>query len=412
MKHCKDCEPAQEIHWIAYTSVVLGWIDEPFFGFMEMIFKNTAEAISDKVTIPFFKLMVYLRLGHFSDKPDEYDTLRTKCFWDEAVLRGIKMKEFHMGPIKDGFVAEFDRNGKSRTILFDGLPRPQGPKEKESLALKWMDNKGIMKEKFKKEGLPVAEGGVAFTKKTALKIFNRLQKPKQRPVITKPNLGSRSRHTMIHINTPADLIIGFRKAKKLSPLVVIEEELRGFLFRGTLIGGKLAGVVKRDQPEVTGDGVHTVWQLMEEENKRPERAGPIFHKIIVDFETEVELKRENITMNDIPEKGRVITFSQKTSRGCGGTTTEVTDLVHPDNVEMLEHVGRFLDDPLIGVDFIIEDITKSWQVEQHCGIIECNSLPFIDLHHYVMFGKPNNVAGKLWDLVMPESKIQPKVSIN
>ncbi|KKQ85683.1 MAG: hypothetical protein UT09_C0044G0001, partial [Parcubacteria group bacterium GW2011_GWF2_38_8] len=40
-------------------------------------------------------------------------------------------------------------------------------------------------------------------------------------------------------------------------------------------------------------------------------------------------------------------------------------------------------------------MTKPWFVEQHCGIIECNSLPFIDLHHYPLFGKPNNVASKL-----------------
>ncbi|MEI8174976.1 MAG: hypothetical protein WCG28_03440, partial [bacterium] len=318
---------------------------------------------------------------------------------DEAVRRGIKMKEFHLGPIKDGFLAEFNtQNGNKKTLLFDGLPRPGLG---DSPALKWMDNKGTMKIKFVKEGLPVADGGVAFTKNGALKIFNRIKKP----VITKPNLGSRSRHTMIHINTEKELIDGFRKAKKLSPLVVIEEELSGYLFRGTLIGGKLVGVVKRDQPEVKGDGTHTLQELMEEENKRPERNGPIFHKITVDKETEIELKRENITMNDIPEKDRIVTFSQKTSRGCGGTTTEVTDIVHPENIEMLEHVGSFLKDPLVGVDFIIEDITKSWREEQHCGIIECNSLPFIDLHHYPLFGKPNNVAGKLWDLVLPESKI-------
>lgn len=394
MKHCKDCEPAQEVHAIAYISVVLDYLDEPFFYLMEKIFKNTAEAIADKFTLPFFNLMVFLKLGHFTDSPDAKDTWRTKCFWDEATRRGIKMKEFHLGPIKDGFVAEF----KSKTIVFDGLPRPGLG---ESPALKWMDDKGIMKKKFQKEELPVAKGGVAFTKRKANKIFNSLQKP----VITKPNLGSRSRHTMIHINTPEDLIIGFEKARKLSPFVVIEEELRGYLFRGTLIGGKLAGVVRRDQPEVMGDGAQTLRELMEKENKRSERAGPIFHKITVDKEAEVELKRQNITLGDIPEKGRVVTFSQKTSRGCGGTTTEVTDIVHPDNIEMLEHVGSFLKDPLIGVDFIIEDITKSWREEQHCGIIECNSLPFIDLHHYVMFGKPQNVAGKLWDLVLPESKV-------
>jgi len=394
MKYCKDCEPAQKIHIVAYLLVVFGWINKPFFDLMELFFESTAEAISDKISLPFFKLMVFLKLGRWSYKPDDKDTWRTKCFWEEAVRRGIKMREFHLGPVQDGFVADY----KGKTIIFDGLPRLEF---KESASLKWMDNKGVMKKKFLKEGLPVAPGGVAFTKKTALKIFNRLQKP----VITKPNLGSRSRHTLIHINTPEDLIFGFKKAKKLSPLVVIEEELRGYLFRGTLIGGKLAGVVRRDQPEVTGDEIQTLRELFEEENRRPERNGPIFHKIIIDKEAETELKRQNFTLDDVPEKGRDVTFSQKNSRGCGGTTTEVTDITHLDNIKMLEHVGRFLDDPLIGVDFIIEDITKSWKEEQHCGIIECNSLPFIDLHHYVLFGKPNNVAGKLWDLVLPESKI-------
>ncbi|MBI2630804.1 hypothetical protein HYW73_01120 [Candidatus Nomurabacteria bacterium] len=397
MKYCKDCEPAQEIHSVAYLSVVLGWFDEPLFDLMEFIFRNTAEKISQKITVPFFKLMVFLKLGRFTGKPDEKDTWRTKCFWEEAERRGIKMREFHLGPIRDGFIAEYEKNGKNKTIIFDGLPRPGFH---ESAALKWMDNKGIMKKKFLKEGLPVARGGVAFTKRKALKIFDSITKP----VITKPNLGSRSRHTLIHIDTEEKLIYGFKKAKKLSPLVVIEEELRGFLFRGTLVGGKLAGVIKRDQPEVIGDGIHTLQELMDKENERPERKGPIFHKIVIDPDTEIELKREGIKMSDIPEKGRIITFSQKTSRGCGGTTTDVTDIIHSDNIEMLEHVGRFLKDPLVGVDFIIEDITKSWREEQHSGIIECNSLPFIDLHHYPLFGKAQNVAGKLWDLVMPESK--------
>ncbi len=393
MKYCKDCEPAQEIHWVTHLSVVMSYVGQPLFDFMELLFKSTAEAISHSASIPFLKLMTFCGFGHFSNRPDKKDTLRTRCFWEEAERRGIKMVEFHMGPVRDSFIAEY----KNKKINFDGLPRPE---EMKSDSLKWMDNKGIMKIKFMKEGLPVAKGGTAFTERKALKIFNSIRKP----VITKPNLGSRSRHTMIHLNTPEDLMMGFKKAKKLSPLVVIEEELNGFLFRATLIGGKLVGVVRRDQPEVHGDGVHTVRELMEEENKRPERNGPIFHKIIMDKETEKEFKRQHITLDDVPEKGRTVFFSQKTSRGCGGTTTEVTDLIHPENKIMLEKLGAYLKDPLVGVDFIIERIEEPWYTEQHCGIIECNSLPFIDLHHYPLFGKPNNVAGKLWDLVMPESK--------
>ena len=56
-------------------------------------------------------------------------------------------------------------------------------------------------------------------------------------------------------------------------------------------------------------------------------------------------------MEDIPEKGKVITFSQKTSRGIGGTTTEVTDIIHKDNIKILEHVGRFFKRPISGRRF-------------------------------------------------------------
>jgi len=395
MRHCKDCEPAQEIHWVAYLSVVLGMLGEPVFDLMEILFKSTAEAISKKMSSSFLKITTFLRMGHFVDEPDEKDSWRTKCFWEEAKRRGIKMQEFHSGPLRDIFIAEY----KGKKMSFDCLPRPG---VEESASLKWMDNKGIMKKKFLKEGLPVADGGVAWNRWQALRIFNKITKP----VITKPNLGSRSRHTMIHIKTRDDLIVGFKKAQKLSPLVIVEEELNGYLFRGTLVGKKLVGVVKRDQPAVEGDGIHTLTELLEEENKRPERQGPIFHKIVIDHESDVELNREGMTMESIPEKGKVVTFSQKTSRSCGGTTTEVSDIVHPDNVKMLEKLGEFLNDPLVGVDFIMEDISKPWHEEQHYGIIECNSCPFIDLHHYPLFGHPNNVAGKLWDLVMPESKME------
>ena len=58
MKHCKDCEPAQESHFVAYTSVVLGWVDEPVFDFMERIFHNVAEKLANAMTLPFFNLFL------------------------------------------------------------------------------------------------------------------------------------------------------------------------------------------------------------------------------------------------------------------------------------------------------------------------------------------------------------------
>ena len=78
MKHCKDCEPAQEIHFVAYMCVIMGLVSEPFFNFMEMLFKNTAEAISSRVSLPFFRLMTFLKLGHYTYEPTEKNSWRAK----------------------------------------------------------------------------------------------------------------------------------------------------------------------------------------------------------------------------------------------------------------------------------------------------------------------------------------------
>ena len=81
----------------------------------------------------------------------------------------------------------------------------------------------------------------------------------------------------------------------------------------------------------------------------------------------------------------------------------MTDSVHPDNMALFEKIGRVLDDPLVGIDFIIEDMSRSWKTQKNCGVIECNSMPFIDLHHYPLYGKPRDAAGALWDLIYKNS---------
>jgi cyanophycin synthetase len=186
---------------------------------------------------------------------------------------------------------------------------------------------------------------------------------------------------------------------------MIEEELEGYVFRGTLIGKKFVACLRREPAYVIGDGIHNVKELIEIENKNPLREGPIFHKLSLDDEAMKELKHWGKNEDTIPSQGEIITLGQKTSRAVGGGITDMTDEIHPDNIAMLEKAAEVLDDPLIGVDFIMKDVSKSWKEQERCGIIECNSAPFIDLHHFPLVGKPRNVAAVLWDLIYPKSKI-------
>ena len=277
------------------------------------------------------------------------------------------------------FFADFG----AQRIVFEGLPRPIGSSRK---ALEWMDNKVLMKKKFKAGGIPVANGGVAITEKGALKLFRKLNAP----VITKPNLGSRSRHTTTHLGSKAEFLKAFRKARQLSPWVVIEEELQGFVFRITL---------------VVGDGVSSVRVLVEKENQNPKRHDGIFHEIAQDLDAEVELTRQRLSWDAVPTKGRFVALNQKVGRGQGGSNTEMLPKVHPENVKLFEKLAKVLGDPLVGVDFIMQDIEKPWTEQTLCGAIECNSLPFLDLHHMPLYGDALDPSSALWDIVFPASKL-------
>ncbi len=48
-----------------------------------------------------------------------------------------------------------------------------------------------------------------------------------------------------------------------------------------------------------------------------------------------------MTLETVPEKGRVINLHQKINWSVGGTTTDVTDQVHPDNKRCLKKSCAF-----------------------------------------------------------------------
>lgn len=400
-KQCNDCGPNFIHHRLQYSAALMDMILSPVMGWMDGVWKKSMPIFRlirfEKILVFLFKTLSRVGVGKIITTPEHEDDGRSKCFWEEAVRRNIKMYKFcffKSSQLSKGiFVVEVNDS----YLLFDTLPRPGSV---YSPSVDWMDDKAIMREKFKKADLPIARGGCASSLKRALNILHSINGT----VIVKPHTGSRSRHTTIHITTPEGLESAFYKAKQLSPWVVVEEQLRGLVFRVTLIGGKVVAVMRREPPFVVGDGKHTLKELIDEENKHPLRQGPIFHTITLDEEGWKELKRQNLTLESIPEAGCFVALGQKIGRGSGGTTSDFTDKVHEENIKLFERIGEVLQDPLVGVDFIIEDISRPWSEQHPCGVIECNSLPFIDLHHYPMRGAVQNTAGALWDFVIEYHK--------
>jgi cyanophycin synthetase len=398
-KVCPDCGPTPTSHFLARTIVMVDWFFSPYTKFMDKIWQKFRPLVLklplDKIAYHSMFWAKRLGLGKVVTdiKPDH--NLRLRVLWEEAKRRGIELFEFRpFGRSVDLMVARH----QGRLYAFDGLPRPRGNTGDGS---EWMDDKAIMRKKFSEAKIPIARGGMFTLVKKALVMFDEMGPP----VIVKPRIGSRSRHTFIHINTRSQLVQAFYSAQKLCPWVVVEEELQGPVFRATVVGGKLIGVARRDIPQIIGDGVHSIGELASASNEHPGRDEDIFHSLPSEQEAREELARQGLTWQTVPVKGQQVTLGNKVNRGIGGVTTDVTQEVHEHNADLFRRVANFVGDPIIGIDFIISSISDPWHQQQACGVIECNSLPFIDLHHYPIAGTPRNAAGAIWDLIWPETNV-------
>lgn len=331
-----------------------------------------------------------MSLGEYRDKPDEKTLLLGHILWQEAATRGIRMREFRvLGVPTNSFTATF-RDGSH--LSFDSIPTLPHFKK----PLWWLDNKAQMKKRFRALGLPVARGEALYSLSQAKKILQSIGGA----VVVKPFQGSASRHTTLHVRSEQELERAFDVAKQISPLVVVEEELPGAVYRPTLLDGSLIATLRRDQPQVVGDGIHTVEELVARANTHPKRQGPYFSKISLAEAAHKELAYQGLTSTSVPKAKEKVILHQKISWSLGGTTTDVTPVVHPDNKRLFEYVARVLNAHIVGIDIIMEDIGRPY-TEQRCGIIECNGRPFFDNHHLPFEGDAHNVAKVIWDYVEP-----------
>jgi cyanophycin synthetase len=84
----------------------------------------------------------------------------------------------------------------------------------------------------------------------------------------------------------------------------------------------------------------------------------------------------------------------------GGTAIDLTDVVHPDNREMAERAIRAIGLDVGGVDFLTDDITRSYK-EVGGAIVEVNAAPGFRMHVAPSEGEPRDVAGKVMDMLFP-----------
>lgn len=383
---CPYCGDSPVNHFLAYVAQSISIFFSPIFRklskFSHSSFFNSLLNAANKFYVFFSRKMHILWFG--KNKVNAV-TGRSRVIWDEAEVRGIEMQQMIVyGKPVEQYRAKIKNN---KWFYFESLPIPQNLSQ---ASYDYIDDKIELKKVLTAAGVAVPQSISAKNQNEALAAFNKLTKP----VITKPRVGSRGRHTTVYINTEDELIRSFNIAKQICKYVAIEEYLTGPVCRATLVGSKLVGFFEAKPPEIIGDGVHTVSQLIEIKNKtKHERVEEIkINKESLDY-----LARQGQSVDSIPGNGVVVQILSRTGRFFGGETRELVNSVHPKLKEYLERAVLAIDVPVVGFDVIIPDPEMDPDM-QKWGIIEANSLPFIDLHYYPLHGKPVNIASYIWDL--------------
>lgn len=386
MSNCSYCGNNPVSHRLTWFNESMAVVLMPLnqLVFNRLVVKKFVGVIS-KLFAPLFYVLEITNFITYRDEPSEKTSARAKVLWDEAKARGIRLQSVVvLGRENDAFRAII--NGK--TIYFSGLPRPEYA---PTTAEWWMDDKGLVKQKLLRAGIPVAQGGVFSRYEPLKRMFDQLEKP----VIIKPRLGSRGRHTTTFIYNEEQLQEAFRIAKQLCFWVVMEEHLVGSVYRATMINHRLTGILRGDPPRVTGDGNHTIAELifLKNQTKHPE-----IHEVNTTPAMEIFLSRSNYTLQSVLPLDTTIDLSEKIGVSYGGNSAEDTLITHDETKRILEQAAQAIGDPILGFDFIIKNINQSPH-EQKWGIIECNGVPFINLHYDPIEGPPNQVGKYVWEFV-------------
>jgi cyanophycin synthetase len=198
------------------------------------------------------------------------------------------------------------------------------------------------------------------------------------PVVIKPVDSSKGRGVTVRITDEQGIDAAYAAANALAPgSVLVEAFVAGDDHRLAVVGGRFAWAVRRSPPRVTGDGLHTVRELVAAESAR-RRSAPnpdlAPQPIVVDAETEALVARQGYHLDAVPPAGTGVALGLVANQARGGTLADCTDQIHADNRALADAIARSLHLDTAGIDFMTPDITRSWR-EVPCAVLEVNVTP-------------------------------------
>ncbi|PIC79776.1 bifunctional glutamate--cysteine ligase/glutathione synthetase [Sporosarcina sp. P18a] len=267
-----------------------------------------------------------------------------------------------------------------------------------------MENKTVTKKILHQEGYHVPGGDEFSNKEEALHAYKMFATT---PFVVKPKTTNYG--LGISIFKDGASYEDYEKAITLAfdedSSVLIEEFLDGTEYRFFVLHDKVLAIMLRVPANVTGDGTHTIKELVEEKNRDPLRGTD--HRTPLELiqlgELEIlMLKGQGYQLDSIPKDGEIVYLRENSNVSTGGDSIDVTDQVSEDYKKIAVDAVAALGAKISGIDLIIEDLDVPASNPGAYGIIEANFNPSMYMHIYPYKGETRRVTTDILHYLFPE----------
>jgi cyanophycin synthetase len=263
-------------------------------------------------------------------------------------------------------------------------------------------NKEETKRLLYNNAIPVAKGDICLDEEDLKATIDKIGYP----IVLKPLDGNHGKGASINVKTWEAAVEGLAFAKKYSRRVIVERFITGHDFRVLVIDNQIVAAAQRVPAHIVGDGKNTIQYLIDKENEDPRRGyghENVLTEIKVDRDTEDLLSKKNYTLDTVPKKSEIVYLKSTANLSTGGTSIDVTDMMHPENVFLSERISRVIGLDICGIDIMAENLTQP--LKENGGVIlEVNAAPGFRMHLAPAEGLPRNVAAPVIDMLYPPGK--------
>ncbi|MEG1590820.1 MAG: cyanophycin synthetase [Chryseobacterium sp.] len=271
-----------------------------------------------------------------------------------------------------------------------------------SIAVDIACNKELTKRMLHDAAIPVPMGDLIVDEEDLQRVIKKIGYP----IVIKPLDGNHGKGSSINVNDWVSSVTGLEHAQKYSKKVIVEKYITGYDFRVLVINNKMVAAARRVPAHVVGDGESNLEKLIEKENKDPRRGyghENVLTEVTIDKDTLELLEKLQYTLETVPQKGEIVYLKSTANLSTGGTSIDVTDMVHPENITMAERISKIIGLDVCGIDIMAENLTQPLK-ESGGAIIEVNAAPGFRMHLAPSEGLPRNVAAPVVDMLYPQGK--------